>query len=154
MNKPARTLEIHEHAFIPESGPTRTIAHSHEGGEGAHRHRHCGPARYTIDKEAWAAATGGLKGGGRKAYTAKPSGEQMPAIALTDDERTFAVIFHDEYTPGIAAAGISEEEYALQREYFLRFGAEGAPAVERLKQEFGMVPTYEYRKPSAEGGAS
>jgi hypothetical protein len=55
------------------------FAHSHEGGDVPHSHPDTGPASYTIDKDAWARATG-LRGGGRKRFTARPNGEQFPLV--------------------------------------------------------------------------
>lgn len=80
-------LEVHEHSCIRS---TRKIVHSHEGGDVRHRHDRFGPATYTIDKDAWLAATG-LRGGGRKKYTAQPTGEQLPIIEVTDLESSFDI---------------------------------------------------------------
>lgn len=73
-------FEVHEHAFV--SGPRRggKLVHSHEGGNFTpHEHPNTGPGCYTIDKHEWAQKTG-LRGGGTKKFTAKPSGEQLPTI--------------------------------------------------------------------------
>lgn len=72
-----KRLEVHEHAFT--SGRWDKISHSHEGGDAPHEHPDTGPASYTIDKDEWARKTG-LRGGGRKKYTAKASGEQFPLV--------------------------------------------------------------------------
>ena len=99
----AKTLEVHEHLYI--SGPyanggaygpdgkwhTGKFSHSHEGGDQPHRHAETGPSGYQIDKAEWFRETG-LRGGGRKKFTAKPTGIQLPAIPLTLEERTFQVI--------------------------------------------------------------
>jgi hypothetical protein len=98
-----KTLEVHEHLIC--GGPfahgglyDRTgkwdngrIVHSHSGGEIPHTHPGTGPASYTIDKNEWQKATG-LRGGGRKKFTAKPSGQQMPLVARTEEENTFELI--------------------------------------------------------------
>lgn len=76
-------LEVHRHAII--SGPRANkswcneIVHSHEGGDQPHEHENTGPASRTIDKDEWYARTG-LRGGGRKKFTAKPTGEQFATI--------------------------------------------------------------------------
>lgn len=90
-------LEVHEHCFIrgPRScfaGSERgRVVHSHEGGDVPHQHPDTGPASYTIDKDEWLAATG-LRGGGRKKFTAKPIGEQIDRVELEDWQREFEVI--------------------------------------------------------------
>jgi hypothetical protein len=77
-------LEIHEHRFT--SGDRAGILwlerliHSHEGGNDPHRHPETGPACYTVDRLSWRKNTG-LKGGGRKRFTARPGGEQLPIMA-------------------------------------------------------------------------
>lgn len=101
---PRKQLEVHEHSFVsgPRSGGhyennawhTGTFSHSHEGGDVRHEHPHTGPASYTIDKDDWARATG-LRGGGRKKFTAKPSGEQMPIVQLGAADASFQVIVCD-----------------------------------------------------------
>src|SRR5690606_38998209 len=88
-----RKYEVHTHAII--SGPNANkswcnkITHSHEGGDTPHEHEHAGPACYTIDKDEWFRATG-LKGGGRKKFTARPDGPQLPLIPR--EPITFEVI--------------------------------------------------------------
>jgi hypothetical protein len=87
-------LEVHEHWFV--SGPrasspypeVRHICHSHPGGTIPHQHPNMGPASYTIDKDEWLAKTG-LRGGGKKKFTAQPSGEQFAWVALTPEQNTF-----------------------------------------------------------------
>ena len=79
-----RRLEVHEHSFI--FGPRSTLAgsrlvHSLEGGDVQHKHPDTGMASSTIDKDEWMQRTG-LKGGGRKKFTASPSGEQHPLIGV------------------------------------------------------------------------
>lgn len=75
-----RTLEVHEHCYI--HGPNAhlvgrdKIAHSHVGGDRMHSHDLTGPAAYTIDRDEWLAATG-LRGGGRKRFTAAATGPQI-----------------------------------------------------------------------------
>lgn len=85
MSRPKGALEVHEHHII--TGPhahhagRNHIEHSHEGGDVPHVHddgiSETGPAARTIDKDEWFAATG-LQGGGRKKFTVKPAGPQMP----------------------------------------------------------------------------
>lgn len=84
-----KQLEVHEHHIIRGPRANRTggwpagmgskFSHSHEGGSAPHSHPDTGPAAYTIDKDEWARATG-LRGGGRKRFTARPSGEQFPLV--------------------------------------------------------------------------
>lgn len=100
--KRTTAFEVHTHTFV--SGPrangifirsrqetTSTFHHSHEGGSVPHRHPDTGPASFTIDKDEWARRTG-LRGGGRKTYTAAPTGEQLPIEALEDWQTSFKVI--------------------------------------------------------------
>src|SRR5690242_4202061 len=87
-------LEVHKHSII--SGPRSRwsgaeIVHSHEGGDTRHQHPDCGPASYVIDKDEWLAATG-LKGGGRKKFTARPTGEQLPIRELEGWQKSFEII--------------------------------------------------------------
>jgi hypothetical protein len=102
-------LEVHSHSFVsgPRSGGhyerdgkwhTGTFEHSHEGGNDAHTHADCGPAHYTIDKDEWARTTG-LRGGGRKKFTAQPTGEQFPIEELEDWQKSFDVIIVGDPTP-------------------------------------------------------
>jgi hypothetical protein len=70
-------FEVHTHALFGRGGSVRTITHSHVGGDTPHLHDGSGPASYTIDKDEWFALTG-LRGGGRKKFTVKPTGEQLP----------------------------------------------------------------------------
>jgi hypothetical protein len=95
MSKPTAGFEVHEHSFI--SGPRRgRISHSHEGGNAWHEHPDTGPASYTIDKDDWFKATG-LRGGGRKKFTPKPTGEQLPTIPRIGD--FFRVVIMDPPCP-------------------------------------------------------
>lgn len=101
------TLETHEHCII--SGPNANkswlnkFTHSHEGGDKPHVHNdgthETGPGAYTIDKDEWRARTG-MIGGGRKKFTTKPIGPQMPLVR-TDAPTMKIVIVGD----GGAAAG-------------------------------------------------
>lgn len=101
-------LEVHEHSYI--SGPNahisgRGLVHSHAGGDKPHDHEHTGPSTYTIDKDEWFRATG-LKGGGRKKFTSKPSGEQLPMRTVLAP--TFDVIIHDSAVPaGASGPGLA-----------------------------------------------
>lgn len=104
----ATALEVHNHSFIsgPRSGfaNSKPLAHSHEGGNAPHQHPDCGPASYTVDRDAWRAATG-LDGGGRKRYTAKPTGDQLPVVPLEDWEKSFDVVVVDTLPPGSRVTG-------------------------------------------------
>jgi len=95
-------LEVHSHCFVSTrrafgcygkdgKWDTGTFSHSHAGGNVPHEHPHTGPAFYTIDKDDWYRSTG-LRGGGRKKFTAKPSGEQFPIVALEPWQTTFELI--------------------------------------------------------------
>lgn len=100
------SFEVHTHHFIsgPRANggcysPTGTwmlskFSHSHEGGDKPHQHPQTGPAAYTIDKDDWFRSTG-LRGGGRKKFTVKPSGEQMPIRELEDWQKSFEIIVCD-----------------------------------------------------------
>ncbi|HEY3678994.1 MAG TPA: hypothetical protein VGL45_09760 [Bradyrhizobium sp.] len=44
-----------------------------------------------IDKDEWRAATG-MRGGGRKKFSKKPTGDQLPIRELEDWQKTFDVI--------------------------------------------------------------
>lgn len=87
-------LEVHEHCFVSGQRARQTwnykFSHSHEGGNVPHQHPDTGPAAYTIDKDEWARTTG-LVGGGRKRYTTRPTGEQLPRVELEESQRTFDV---------------------------------------------------------------
>lgn len=111
-------LEVHEHSFI-SGGRHGRVAHSHEGGNVPHQHEHTGPASYTIDKDDWHRATG-LRGGGRKKFTAKPTGEQFPIRDLEDWQKSFEVVVVGPPSPHIGT------------------GPGIAPAVRMIKQ-FGMT---------------
>ena len=84
-------LEVHEHSYItgPKSRfaglPQSRLVHSHEGGDKPHVHEDLahttGCGSYTIDKDEWFLKTG-MRGGGRKKFTVKPSGLQMPLVAI------------------------------------------------------------------------
>lgn len=107
MVRSVGTLEVHEHCII--TGPNANkewlnkFSHSHEGGDKPHVHddgtHRTGPGAYTIDKDEWAARTG-LKGGGRKKFTAKPTGTQMPLVSVEAPQ--IRIIIHGD---GGAAAG-------------------------------------------------
>lgn len=111
-------LEVHSHSFVSGKRAgghyerdgkwhTGTFEHSHEGGDVAHQHEHTGPASYTIDKDDWYRSTG-LRGGGRKKFTVKPSGEQMPIVELEPWQRSFEVIFCAP-TPSMGESGYMGE---------------------------------------------
>lgn len=90
-------FEIHEHVFIQGPRARRSweshFEHSHADGSTGHKHPETGPAHFTIDKDQWAAATGGLQGGGRKSYSKTPRGLELPYVETPIAERTFNVIF-------------------------------------------------------------
>lgn len=101
MSRPAGSLEVHEHCFIrgPQANrPGYKFEHSHEGGDVPHTHPDTGPACYTIDKDAWFAATG-LRGGGRKQFTPKPKGLRLAVIPRTAEESRFEIVVHDPSGP-------------------------------------------------------
>lgn len=99
----AAKLEVHSHSYVRgryanggayEKDGTwtpSTFTHSHEIGSEPHQHTDAGPASYTIDKDEWARTTG-LQGGGRKRFTAKPTGPQMDRVELEDWQKTFTII--------------------------------------------------------------
>lgn len=104
---PAATpLEVHEHWIIggPRAARGERITHSHEGGDIPHQHPDTGPAAYTIDKEEWFRATGGVAGGSRKTFTKTPEGEQLPRVELEDWQKTFE-IHHGPPPPGWKGSG-------------------------------------------------
>jgi hypothetical protein len=98
-----KPFEVHEHCYI--SGPRANggcydrsgkwqigkFSHSHEGGSVPHKHPQTGPSVYTIDKDDWFRSTG-LRGGGRKKFTAKPTGEQLPWKELEHWQKSFQII--------------------------------------------------------------
>lgn len=93
-------LEVHAHCFI--RGPRSCyggsdygrVVHSHPGGDQQHGHPLTGPASYTIDKDDWLRATG-MSGGGRKKFTAKPTGEQMMLVAIDPKSLEFEIVLMD-----------------------------------------------------------
>ncbi len=133
------TLEVHSHHYLSS---TSSFEHSHEGGGVPHKHPDTGPATFVIDKDEWHAATG-LDGGGRKKFTHKPTGPQLPIAELEDWQRTFRVVFVDEYTDGHAGAGISREAFEASRAKFEARGAASAHAAAGMVLSFGMTPTSE-----------
>jgi hypothetical protein len=104
--KAAKRLEVHAHSIIRGKRAnggcysprgvwlTSTFSHSHEGGDRPHQHTTTGPASYTIDMDQWFKATG-LRGGGRKTFTVKPSGEQFAIRALAPWQTRFELIVGD-----------------------------------------------------------
>jgi hypothetical protein len=89
-------FEVHEHTFLSgpraKFSPAERLVHSHEGGERPHQHAEVGPATYTIDKDDWFRLTG-FRGGGKKTFTKRPSGEQLPIVELED----LAKVLHDSH---------------------------------------------------------
>jgi hypothetical protein len=135
---PAR-LEVHTHlyisgryaggAYVPGVWPLerrKSVTHSHENGSTAHQHEDTGPASYTIDKDQWFRATG-LRGGGRKKFTAKPTGLQLPRVELEDWQKSFTVIVDEESCRRMTADGTIG-------------GAEAAAA--RMILQCGMTPHF------------
>jgi hypothetical protein len=122
--KRAGHLEVHEHCFLDGRSYGRTLVHSHEGGDRPHRHEGTGPSSYTIDKDEWHRRTG-LKGGGRKKFTAQPDGPQLePQTDLTEEELTYEFVIVGD---GGAAASRGAE-------------GPGIALPERLHQRFGLKP--------------
>lgn len=87
----AKTLRVHEHAFIggprahrsgkgwPEGmGPD--LVHSHEGGDLPHSHPDTGPASFTL---------------GKPQMTARPNGDQLPYIKTDPKDLVFDVFVMD-----------------------------------------------------------
>jgi hypothetical protein len=122
----APKLEVHEHCVIGGPRAHKTwlnhITHSHVDGNRAHQHPDCGPASFTIDKDEWLKATG-LRGGGRKKYTAGPTGEQLPIAELEDWQKTFEVVLVDGPPPEESTCG------------------PGVGPIARMVQTFGMAYT-------------
>lgn len=126
----AKKLEVHEHWIIAGPNANKSwlnkFEHSHEGGDVPHKHddgiHETGPAARTIDKDEWFAATG-LRGGGRKKFTAKPTGPQMPLVR-TEPCKIEVIIVGD---GGASVAGDCS-------------GAGDLPIV-RMKKAFGAVVT-------------
>lgn len=122
-------LEVHEHSYISGPNarwtPTRNVEHSHWAGGQGHLHPEVGPATFTIDKDEWYAATG-LVGGGRKQFSRKPKGEQLPW--MPPEERTFKVVFVDRgFTSEIArSTGLTQEQWEADRDCFVAEAAEQA----------------------------
>lgn len=160
-------FEVHAHSYV--SGPhgrgghyhddgswhaSEKVSHSHDDGDVPHRHPDTGPATFTIDKDEWFMATG-LKGGGRKKFTKKPSGEQLDYIEPTQDELTFRVLICAAYTDEHVRAGIDPVKHA---EFVAKARAaasgdieamqpgkpgRGGAAVANMALSFGMTPIYE-----------
>lgn len=115
--QPTKSLEVHEHCFIsgPRArwafpDPSRKLVHSHDGGDVPHKHADTGPGAYTIDKDEWFRETG-LRGGGRKKFTKRPTGEQFPIAELEEWQKSFEIVygpppkgaqFENAHGPGIA----------------------------------------------------
>jgi hypothetical protein len=101
-----KRLEVHEHSIIsgPRAHCAAKIVHSHEDGEIPHQHPHTGPATYTIDKDDWSRASGGLVGGSRKRFTAVPEGEQLPRVELEEWQKSFEINYGDP-PPGFEGTG-------------------------------------------------
>jgi len=91
-------FEVHEHWYI--TGQKARISgsrlnHSHAGGNLPHVHedeiQRTGPGAYTIDRDAWMRETG-LRGGGRKRFTSKPTGEQLPIVAVSPPQIDVVIV--------------------------------------------------------------
>ena len=91
------SYEVHEHCFIsgPNANRGMRLVHSHEGGDKPHEHadsvHRAGPGSYTIDKDAWFARTG-LRGGGRKKFTPKPTGQQLPLVVVEAPKMRIVIV--------------------------------------------------------------
>lgn len=124
-------LEVHEHSYI--SGPNahwtpcRRIEHSHADGSTGHKHADLGPATFTIAAAEWAARTD-MKGGGKKAYTRKPSGPQLEWVDLEPWQKTLRVIFTDSMqtirNPRVEAEGVDPLGDAVALRMILQFDME------------------------------
>lgn len=154
---PLRTLEVHEHSYVRGPRPAK-VAHSHADGNGPHLHADVGPATFTIDKDEWYALTG-CKGGGRKTFSATPSGPQLEW--LPPERTTFTVVFCDfGHSPEHERAGITAADYDRQRADFRAAAAEQAAgrrpnsdyevgegkglAVANIACSFNLEPIYVY----------
>lgn len=150
-------LELHGHYFIsgPNAGTPRSrFEHSHDESSTPHTHPDTGPSAFTIDQDEWFAATG-LKGGARKKFTSRPTGEQFSFIPRTAEEQTFLVIVDPTYTAEHVRAGISREQHdacvaaarAAERGEIPEMEpgkpSEGGAAVARMVLAFGLTPIYE-----------
>ncbi len=134
----------HRHTYItgPESKRpgTHHFEHSHEGGDCYHRHQDTGPAYFA----------GGIS---RAKRTKRPVGLQLAYVEPAEHERTFRVIFVDEYTPGHTSAGIGRAQWERERAAFIAAMHRGGPDSQdltteaRMVNEFGMTPIYEVVKP-------
>jgi hypothetical protein len=129
----AARYEVHEHSFTrgPRaqlSGARSHLVHSHAGGDVPHEHADTGPASFTIDKDQWLRRTG-LHGGGRKKFTATPSGEQLPVVAIDPADLEFDVIYCTS---------------AMQqfRDGDAKSTGGGNAATERISLAFGMKPRF------------
>lgn len=129
--------ELHEHAVLT-SRRAEHIRHAHADGSTPHKHPDCGPARYDQ----------------RQQYRVKPNGPQREWRELAEWQRSFHVVFVDEYTAGHASAGISRERWEAERAAFLadmRGEAEyTTPPIATMVHEFRLRPIYELRRPDAE----
>jgi hypothetical protein len=151
MSKPAPVrYEMHEHKYIAGPNSRRTdlwtLVHAHPDGSRPHRHPDTGPARYTIDRDEWAAVATGV-GGGRRLFRAKPTGPQLEYVEPEPADQTFEVIYVDRgHTAAHAAAGIDRERYERERAAFLADAAagEGGLVPARLQLAFRMRPVYRY----------
>ena len=143
MREQHGALLMHQHTFISgphnHGGAASQFLHCHEGGNRAHRHEDTGPAYYP----------GGI---GRAKSRLKPHGRHLPLVSLTDEERTFTVVFVDQYTDGHAGAGISRERWERERAAFIDLLEGGARfdaiSVERrLREEFDLRAIYRLDPP-------
>jgi len=108
-----KRLEVHEHSWV--SGPDACyaglprgrIVHSHEGGDRPHCHPDTGPASYTIDRDDWLRATG-MVGGGKKQFTARPLGPQLPLHPVESEKQSFEVIFAGPPPAGFKGEGAGD----------------------------------------------
>lgn len=120
-------LEVHEHSYVAGGG---NFSHSHEGGNAPHQHPGTGPACFTIDKDRWQQLTG-YNGGGRKKFTAKPTGMQMPIVELEDWQRTFDVIVDESSCRRFVAEAKGRGHEVT---------GPGGTTVHRMALGFGMTP--------------
>lgn len=88
-------FEVHEHTVLSSRmSPAPKVRHSHAGGDVPHQHPNTGPATYDIDGEAWFRSTGQRRRG-KKTFTTKPKGEQLPIVELEEWQKSFEIVICD-----------------------------------------------------------
>jgi hypothetical protein len=142
-------FELHTHYFV--SGPRNksglgkdgkwhvggeVISHSHPGGSVPHRHADTGPSCY---------------GYRTPKVTAKPKGEQLDLIVLTEEESSFELIVTDSAQLG-NPVGSAEHFTPIGN---IPLGNVLSPAADRMKRGFRLkcIVRDERRKPPAGSAA-